>query len=260
MDFFVWDTDPLLISFGFLKIRWYGLLFASAFIASYSLMSWIYKKEGKNTEELDELLWFTAIGTVVGARLGHCLFYDPLYYLSQPLQILAFWEGGLASHGAIVGIAVSLYLYQRRSPQSYVWFLDRIALVCVLGGALIRVGNFFNSEIVGIPTALPWAVIFSRIDQLPRHPVQLYEAISYLLIFSVLLSYYAAVKDKVRPGFIFAASWVAVFGVRFLLELVKTQQAGYSHDSWMSTGQWLSIPFIFVGVLYMAFCYRKKTQ
>ncbi len=258
MDFFVWDIDPLFISFGFLKIRWYGLMFASAFISSYVLMSWMYQRENQNTEEVDDLLWYVAIGTIVGARLGHCLFYDPAYYLGHPLKILAFWEGGLASHGGIIGIVFGLYLYQRRVTQSYAWFLDRVAVVCALGGTFIRLGNFFNSEIVGIPATVPWAVVFRRIDLLPRHPVQLYESISYFFIFLLLLTLYITVKDKIRPGVIFATSLVAVFTARFFLEFVKTQQSGYSHEFWMSTGQWLSIPFLLAGLCYIVFsCYRK---
>lgn len=257
MDFFVWDVDPLFVSFGFLKIRWYGLMFASAFISSYLLMRWMYKREGKNTEEIDDLLCYVAIGTIVGARLGHCLFYDPGYYLTNPLKILAFWEGGLASHGGIIGIVFGLYLYQRRVVQSYAWFLDRIAIVCALGGAFIRIGNFFNSEIVGKRTTVQWAVIFKRIDQWPRHPVQLYESISYFLIFILLLTLYITLKDKIRPGVIFATSLIAVFTARFFLEFVKTQQAGYNHDFWMSTGQWLSIPFFLAGVFYFAFSFCK---
>ncbi|KAF3977338.1 MAG: prolipoprotein diacylglyceryl transferase [Methylococcales symbiont of Iophon sp. n. MRB-2018] len=258
MDFVVWDIDPLFISFGFLKIRWYGLMFALAFISSYLLMNWMYKREGKNSEEIDDLLWYVAIGTIIGARLGHCLFYEPAYYLSNPLKILAFWEGGLASHGGILGIVFALYFYQRRVSQSYAWFLDRVAVVCALGGTFIRIGNFFNSEIVGKPTTVPWAVIFKRIDGLPRHPVQLYESISYFFIFILLLILYITVKDKIRSGVIFATSLVAVFSARFFLEFVKTQQSGYNHDSWMSTGQWLSIPFFLAGLCYILFSFRSK--
>jgi prolipoprotein diacylglyceryl transferase len=260
MDFFVWDIDPLFISFGFLKIRWYGLMFASAFISSYILMNWMYKRENKNTEEIDDLLWFVALGTIVGARLGHCLFYDPTYYLNNPLKILAFWEGGLASHGGIIGIVFGLYLYQRRVEQSYAWFLDRVAVVCALGGTFIRIGNFFNSEIVGKPTTVQWAVIFKRIDWLPRHPVQLYESLSYFFIFILLLTMYITIKDKIRPGVIFATSLVAVFAARFALEFVKTQQSGYGHDSWMTTGQWLSIPFFLAGVFYIVYSFSRKTE
>ncbi len=258
MDYFVWDVDPIFISVGFIKIRWYGLMFASAFIFSYWLMNWIYKREGKKVEELDDLLWCMAIGTIVGARLGHCLFYAPEYYLSNPLKIFAIWEGGLASHGAIIGIIIGLYVFKRRVQESYAWLLDRVAVAVALSGVFIRTGNFFNSEIVGIPTTVPWAIVFKRIDLVPRHPVQLYEAMSYALIFLLLLMMYIKIKDKVRPGVIFSTSLVAVFITRFFLEFVKTNQASYSNDFWMSTGQMLSIPFILAGLSFIIFSVFKK--
>lgn len=259
MNFFVWDINPVLFSLGFFKIHWYGLMFASAFIVGYIVIYWIYKREGKNVEEIDDLLWYVAIGTIVGARLGHCLFYDPVYYLHNPLKIFAFWEGGLASHGGIIGITFSLYLYQKRVSSSYAWFLDRVAVVCALGGSFVRIGNFFNAEIVGTPTTVAWAVIFKRLDNLPRHPVQLYESTAYFLIFLLLLTLYVTIKDKVRSGVIFATALVTIFTSRFLLEFVKTQQSGYDHDSWVSTGQWLSMPFLLAGLVYIIFaCCRKN--
>ncbi|MCK5191990.1 MAG: prolipoprotein diacylglyceryl transferase [Methylococcales bacterium] len=258
MEYFVWDIDPVFISIGFLKIRWYGLMFASAFITSYLLMNWIYKREGKDVKEVDDLLWYVAIGTIVGARLGHCLFNAPEYYLTHPLKILAIWEGGLASHGGIAGIVISLYLYQRRVKESYAWFLDRVAVVCALGAIFVRTGNFFNSEIVGVPTSVPWAIIFKRIDSLPRHPVQLYEAMSYALIFLLLLTMYRKIEDRIRPGVIFSTSLVTIFTARFFLEFVKTKQADYANDFWMSTGQMLSIPFFLAGMSYIIFSVFKK--
>ncbi len=258
MDYFVWDIDPLFFSWGFLKVRWYGLMFASAFIFSYLLMQWIYKTEGKKIEEVDDLLWYIAVGTIVGARLGHCLFYSPEYYLANPLKILAIWEGGLASHGGIIGIIISLYLYQRRTTESYAWFLDRVAVVCALGAGFVRLGNFFNSEIVGIPTTVPWAIIFKRIDFLPRHPVQLYEMLSYVFIFLILLTMYKKIRMTIRPGVIFATSLVLIFIARFSLEFVKTKQATYANDFWLSTGQMLSIPFILAGISFIVFALFKK--
>ncbi len=260
MNYLVWDIDPIFISFGFLKIRWYGLMFALAFISSYSLMSWIYKREGKNTEEVDDLLWYMAIGTIVGARLGHCLFYDPGYYLSHPLKILAIWEGGLASHGGIIGIITGLFIFQLRKKvkQSFVWFLDRMAVACALGAGFIRTGNFFNSEIVGIPTSVPWAVVFKRIDLQPRHPVQIYEALCYLLVFVILFYMYRNWINKIRPGVIFATSLVGIFMARFFLEFIKTKQAAYTNDFGLSTGQLLSIPFMLAGLFFIIYSFFKK--
>ncbi len=260
IDYFTWDIDPIFISLGFLKIRWYGLMFASAFISSYLLMQWIYKRENKNIDEIDDLLWYLALGTILGARLGHCLFYDPQYYFTHPLKILAIWEGGLASHGGIIGILICLFLYQRKVKQSYLWFLDRVAVVCALGGSFIRIGNFFNSEIVGMPTKVPWAVIFKRIDLLPRHPVQLYESISYFFVFILLLTMYKSFHIRLRPGVIFSTSLVAIFITRFILEFFKTQQASYANEFWMSTGQIWSIPFILAGLSYIAYSIFKKAD
>lgn len=259
MDFFVWNIEPVLISVGFVKIRWYGLLFASAFISGYRLMTWMYKVEGKNVNDIDDLLWYIAVGTIIGARLGHCLFYDPEYYLNHPLKIFAIWEGGLASHGGILGIVFSLYLYQRRVKDSYAWFLDRVAVVCALGAVFVRTGNFFNSEIVGVTTTVPWAIVFERIDSLPRHPVQLYEALSYLLVFLLLLTMYNKIRHRIKPGVIFAASLVTIFMARFFLEFVKTKQAAYGADIGLSTGQMLSIPFMLVGLLFIFYSlFRHK--
>lgn len=258
MDYLVWDMDPIFVSFGFFKIHWYGLMFASAFISSYSLMTWIYKREGKNISDVDDLLWYMAIATILGARLGHCLFYNPEYYLNNPLKILAIWEGGLASHGGIIGIMMGLYLFQCRVKESFVWFLDRISVVCALGAGFIRIGNFFNSEIIGIPTSVPWAVIFQRVDNLPRHPVQLYEALSYLLIFVLLFYLYRKKESSIRPGVIFATCSATIFTARFFLEFVKIKQASYSSELWLSTGQILSIPFILAGLVFIIFSFNKK--
>lgn len=251
MDFFIWDIDPIAISAGFLKVRWYGLMFASAFISSYLLMTWIYNREGKNTDDVDDLLQYMFISTIVGARLGHCFFYDPAYYFANPFKIIAIWEGGLASHGAVIGIVSGLYLFQRRVKESFVWFLDRISVVCAIGASFIRTGNFFNSEIVGIPTTVPWAIVFKRIDLMPRHPVQLYEAICYALIFVVLLQMYRKGVHKVKPGILFASYLVGVFTARFFLEFIKTKQAAYTNELMLSTGQFLSIPFILLGIYFI---------
>mgnify|MGYP003864236737 FL=1 len=259
MDYFIWNIEPIAISVGFLKVRWYGLMFASAFISCYMLMQWVYRREAKNPDDVDDLLWYMAISVIVGARLGHCLFYNPEYYFAQPLKIFAIWEGGLASHGGILGMTVGLYLFQRRVQESYAWFLDRISMVCALGGSFIRIGNFFNSEIVGVSTTVPWAIVFKRIDSYPRHPVQLYEAGAYLLVFVLLLSMYLKMKDSIRPGVIFATSLIAIFVSRFLLEFVKTKQAAYSGDWVISTGQLLSIPFVLAGIFYIALpLFNKK--
>ncbi len=258
MEHFIWNIDPIAISVGFVKVRWYGLMFACAFLSSYFLMAWIYKREGKNNTDIDDLLTYTAIGTIAGARLAHCLFYNPEYYFSNPLKIFAIWEGGLASHGAIAGIILSLYFFQRGVSESFTWFIDRISLVSALGACFIRVGNFFNSEIVGEPTTAPWAIVFQHVDLLPRHPVQLYEAMSYGVVFLLLLVLYLKVDLNKRPGIIFATSLVTIFIARFFLEFVKTKQSAYNNDFWMSTGQMLSIPFVLAGLFYIVIPLFRK--
>lgn len=246
MQHFVWNIDPIFLDFAFIKIRWYGLMFALGFVGSFWTMQWIYQREGKNVEELDTLLWYMVLATIIGARLGHTLFYDPEYYLSHPAKILAIWEGGLASHGAALGIIFALYLYRRRFGDGYFWLLDRVTIPTALAGGLIRIGNFFNSEILGLPTQEPWGVIFARIDPLPRHPVQLYEAFGYLLVYGICLQIYKKQSDK--PGFVFGCFLIMMFSVRFMLEYFKTEQAMYDTGLALTAGQVLSIPFLLAGI------------
>ncbi|QWF69987.1 prolipoprotein diacylglyceryl transferase [Methylomonas paludis] len=260
MQHFVWNINPILLEFGFLKIRWYGAMFATAFVFCYSMMQWVYQREGKDVEELDRLLWYTAIGTVLGARLAHVFIYDPAFYLAHPSKILAIWEGGLASHGANIGILLALYFYKRGTDYSYLWLLDRVAFPCAMGGCFIRIGNFFNSEILGTVTNQPWGIIFARVDDLPRHPVQLYEAFCYALIFFILLQVYKKTYDKPIRGLIFGLFTTLVFLVRIFLEFFKTEQAMYESDLPLTTGQLLSVPFVLVGigfVIWSLINYRK---
>ena len=245
---FHWNIDPVLASTGPLTIRWYGIFFAAAFVSGFILMQWIYRKEELPSTGLDPLFWYIIVGTVIGARLGHCLLYDPAYYLGSPLEILKIWEGGLASHGGALGILLALYLYTRRlGSPSYFWLLDRVAIPAALGGFFIRIGNFFNSEIVGTPTSGWWAVIFERVDQAPRHAVQLYEAFAYGVIFLFLLFLYRRYGKTLQNGLLLGIFFIAVFGVRLVIEFVKTPQAAYETFWRFSVGQWLSIPFIVLG-------------
>ncbi len=250
---FHWSPDPVLVSFGPVAIRWYGLCFAAAFLVGYWVAVQIYKREGKDPSELDPLLTYMLIGTLIGARLGHVVFYDPQYYLAHPLEIPQVWEGGLASHGGAAGILFALWLYTRKTGRpSYLWLLDRVVVPTALGGFVIRMGNFFNSEIVGTPTSVPWAVVFDRVDPIPRHPVQLYEAFAYLLIFVLLVLVYLR-QAKTNPGGLLLGLFFAlVFSARFLLEFVKTPQASYEGGFALSVGQLLSIPFILAGVALIA--------
>lgn len=201
---------------------------------------------------------YLVIGTVVGARLGHVFFYDPGYYLSNPLEIIKVWKGGLASHGGGLGVLLATYLYSRKHPtQPYLWLIDRLAIPTALAGAFIRIGNFFNSEILGTPSNVPWAIVFERIDNIPRHPVQLYESITYAVIFFILMTVYKQRADNLRPGLLMGLLLVLVFSARFMLEFVKVHQAAYASE-FLSVGQWLSIPAVLVGVVLLV--WGKKWQ
>jgi len=255
-----WNVDPEIFSLGQLSIRWYGLLFASAFLSGYIVFSRFLITERLNSEMLDQLLIYVAVGTVLGARLGHCFFYEPDYFLKNPLEILKIWKGGLASHGAAIGILLSLWLYIRKYKLSFLWLIDRIVIVVALGGAFIRLGNLFNSEIYGLPTDLPFGFEFVRdrlfdsntgelLPTVARHPTQLYEAISYLIIFSILLTFYRKKHLVVRDGYIFGVFMILLFSARFLIEFVKNDQVAFESGMQINMGQVLSLPFILAGVL-----------
>ena len=255
-----WDINPILVSLGPLKVHWYGLLFALGFIIGFQIMQWIFKREHRNIEDLDKLLWFLLIGVIVGARLAHVIFYDPAYYFADPVKILKIWEGGLASHGGAIGALLGLYLFKRNKDYSYRWLLDRLAIPTALVAASIRTGNLFNSEIVGIPTSVSWAVIFERVDSLPRHPAQVYEALCYLFIFIVLFLLYKTTKIKHKQGMLFGILVSFVFTARLLIEFVKSKQEAYSSDLWLNTGQLLSIPFILGGLLLIILAIVAKKE
>ncbi len=249
----IWDISPVIFEVGPLTIRWYGLFFAAAFLGGYVIMARIYTGEGKSVVHLSALMNYMIIGTLIGARLGHCLLYDPAYYLTHPLKIPAVWEGGLASHGGAAGMVLALWFYCRnRLDQPFVWLLDRIAISAALGGALIRVGNFFNSEIYGYVTPQPWGVVFARIDPLPRHPSQLYESLVCLVTFMVLAGCYRRAKGHPGTGLLSGLFLFLVFSSRFFLEFLKIPQAAYTPGLGLNTGQWVSIPFIATGCLLIA--------
>ena len=251
-DYFYWDVSPLLISFGNFSIAWYGLLFASGFFFGYQVMRWVYAREGKSLQSLETIFIYMVLGAVIGGRLGHCLFYDPAFYLSNPLEILKIWQGGLASHGGTVGMLIAVCVYTKKTADiGLFWLLDRITLPVVLGTITIRLGNFFNSEIIGIPTNVPWAVIFARVDPIPRHPAQLYEAIVYLLLLITLFLIYKKQGENVKPGLMIGLLMIVIFGSRFFIEFVKVPQEAYEPLLGLNMGQWLSFPFVALGLYFM---------
>jgi len=256
----IWDINPEIVRFGDFAIRWYGLLFASAFMVGQYVMSKMYKQEGKKEEDVDTLLMYTIAATVLGARLGHCLFYEPEYYLANPLKILMVWEGGLASHGAAIGILLGIYLYSRtKADQSYLWLLDRVVIVVALGGAFIRFGNLMNSEIVGLPTDLAWGFVFVKNNEsFARHPAQLYESISSLLLFFSLYALYNRKKEHTPQGQIFGIFLIVLFGLRIVYEFFKENQVGFENGMPLNMGQILSIPLILAGFVVLFRSFRKS--
>ena len=256
--FVTWDVDPNLINLenvpiiGELTVRYYGVLFAAAFVFGYLLFMRIFKTEGISIEVLDRLTLYMVIGTVVGARLGHVFFYQPDYYLSHPHEILYIWHGGLASHGAAIGIMIALYLFVRKEKKPYIWILDRISIAVALSGFFIRMGNLMNSEIYGTETDLPWGFVFVRNNEiLPKHPTQIYEALAYLVIFFVLYQLYFKNKGKFRQGLLFSLFMILVFTARFFIEFIKEVQVPFEQGMALNMGQWLSLPFIILGVVLL---------
>lgn len=261
-----WDVSPEIWQWNFINLRWYGLLFALGFVIGYFIFSKIYKIEGKPQEDLETLLTYMVIATVVGSRLGHCLFYDPVYYLSNPLEILYIWKGGLASHGGTIGLLIAIYLYSKRHPdQPYLWLLDRIVIPIALAGACIRLGNLMNSEIYGGVTDLPWGFIFIHNGEtLPKHPTQLYEAGSYVLLFIYLMATYLNKKRYLPRGRILGQFLMFLFGARFFIEFVKNVQEAWEIDMvatyGINMGQLLSIPFVIVGTYFFIRSFSDKAK
>ncbi|MDF1874446.1 prolipoprotein diacylglyceryl transferase [Sulfurimonas sp. SAG-AH-194-I05] len=261
MEYFIWDANPVFISFAGFSIYWYGILFATAMISGFSVMNKIYSYENKSIEQLESLQIYIVIGIVVGARLGHCLFYNPEYYLANPLKILAINEGGLASHGGGIGMALATLYYAHKNKINYLYLLDRLAIPTALFAFFVRMGNFMNSEIIGVQTEVPWAIVFSKIDSLPRHPAQLYEALSYISIFIILGLIYVYKKAKVAQGLLLGLFFTLIFSVRIVVEFVKVRQASYSEEMLFSTGQLLSVPFLLVGLgLIIIALYKKEKK
>jgi phosphatidylglycerol---prolipoprotein diacylglyceryl transferase len=256
-----WNVAPEIFQVGAFAIRWYGLLFALMFLFGFFMLRWEFRVEGKNEKDVERLLTFMVVGTLVGARLVHCLFYDPVYYWQHPLEIPAIWEGGLASHGGALGILIALYFYTRSRPdQGYIWLLDRVVIPAALGSCLVRVGNLFNSEILGVPTQVPWAFVFQRVDSVPRHPAQLYEAIAYGIIFIILFQIYRRLRERTPKGLLFGLFLVSVFTARFLLEFLKQPQASYEEGFRISVGQWLSVPFVVWGAFLLRGALRERKE
>jgi prolipoprotein diacylglyceryl transferase len=256
-----WDVDPEIFRIGSFAVRWYGLLFASSFFFGYIIMNKIFKNEFLSEEVLDRLTIYMALGTILGARLGHCLFYEPSYYLQHPLEILMIWHGGLASHGAAVGILLALWLFVRKEKKDYFWVLDRIAIVVALSGFFIRMGNLMNSEIYGIETTVPWGFVFLQNNEVaPKHPTQIYEGLVYLAIFVLLYKLYWSKKGGHIEGLLISLLCILIFTSRFFIEFLKEDQVAFESTMKLNMGQWLSIPFVIMGLagLYLSIKRNKR--
>ena len=258
-----WAPSPEIFSIGPIHIRYYSVLFVSGFIIGYYIFVRFFKREGLPVEILDVLLYTLLGSAVIGARLGHCLFYEPEYYLARPLEILKVWEGGLASHGGAIAILISIWYYVKRYGKKYgfdyMWLMDRIAVATPLAGALIRLGNLMNSEIYGNPTDLPWGFVFLlRGETIPKHPTQLYETLAYLVTFAVLMLLYFKALPRLKKGTLFGLFFIGIFGSRFLIEFVKEPQVEFEKGMTLNMGQWLSIPLVLIGIAVIFWGYYKN--
>jgi prolipoprotein diacylglyceryl transferase len=254
-----WNVSPEIISSP-IAIRWYSLMFGLSFFLSYYIFHFIFKKEGKNLDDLDDLLMYMFIATIVGARLGHCIFYDFEYYFIQhPEEIFKIWEGGLASHGALFGIVLAVYIFSKRKKgYSFLWLLDRIAWVSALATTFIRIGNFFNSEIVGIPTDGSWGVVFMQNgEDFPRIPIMLFESFCYFTVFISYSIIYLKTNGQFREGLFSAMFFTLMLLYRFICEFWK---ADYGEKIWLglNNGQLLSIPIFFAGIALFVYIYFIK--
>lgn len=273
LNYIHWNPDPELVNiFGF-SLRYYSILFAGGLILSLYILDWIYKRENIPPEHLEKLSIFGIIGIIAGARLGHCLFYEPSYYFSHPLEMIlpitfppdggVKFTGyqGLASHGGVLGLLIALYFYSRKTKRSMIDTIDLIAIVAALACGFIRIGNFMNAEIIGVPTTKPWGIIFGRVDNMPRHPAQLYEAISYFIIFTTMMILYKKMRGRLKNGFFFGLALVLCFTARFIIEFVKENQVGFEDGMIFNMGQLLSLPYIVVGIGLIIYGLRKtKSQ
>ncbi|MCX2479044.1 prolipoprotein diacylglyceryl transferase [Pedobacter sp. MC2016-15] len=267
LDTVLWNPSDSLIDLGFFALRYYSMFFLMAFVASYIVVKKQFVKHGIDVALMDSLTVYVVLGTLIGARLGHCLFYDFDYYSQHPLEIILPFTftpefkitgfQGLASHGGGIGIMVSLILFCRKFKLKLWFMLDQIALVVPLAGAFIRMGNLMNSEIIGKPADLSWAFVFLKVDEIPRHPAQLYEAIAYILIFSLV--YFLMSKYAKASGFYFGMVIFLIFCFRIAVEFIKEDQSAFEAGMLLNMGQILSIPFILTGLLIMYLKREKAT-
>jgi prolipoprotein diacylglyceryl transferase len=257
-----WNVDPEIFNItiaGFnLAPRYYGLAFVLGFFLGEKYVSKYMIKNGFTKKDVSSLFTHMLLGCIIGARLGHCLFYEPGYYLSQPLEILKVWNGGLASHGGFLGVMISVWLFNRKASKKidYVWLLDLVAAPSLITGSYIRIGNLMNSEIIGKPTDVPWAFIFKKVDNIPRHPAQLYEAFGYFTISLIVFYLYKKYHQVWPKGRFVGIILTGGMGWRFFTEFFKENQVAFEQGMLLNMGQILSILMLIIGIFLM---FRKKT-
>lgn len=270
--FVSWNVDPVLFHIGSFGLRYYSLGFLFAFVLGYIILNWMFKREKVETSHLDSLVVYMFLAVLIGARLGHCLFYEPDYFLTKDhwLEMILpvnFVNGkmiftgyqGLASHGAAIAILFAMWLFYRNHRLNPLWVFDRLVIVVALGGCFIRLGNLFNSEIYGVETSLPWGFIYLRNGEtVPKHPTQLYESISYLIIFIVTILVYKKKGANLHCGRLFGWWLVALFTVRFLIEFVKEDQVAFEQGMTFNMGQLLSVPFVLLGLALVILSHKNK--
>lgn len=265
INYIHWNVNPEIFKILGISLRYYGVLFVGGLILCIYILNWIFKHENIPLAHLEKLSVYGMIGIFAGARLVHCLFYEPSYYFSHPLEIILpiqptadggyKFSGfqGLASHGGTLGLMIALIIYARKTKESILKTVDLLAIVAPLGACFIRLANLMNSEIIGIPTNVPWAFIFVRDDNLPRHPAQLYEAIAYLLIFGLMFYLYKTRRENLKHGFFFGLVITLIFVARFFIEFIKEKQVPFEEQMQFDMGQLLSIPFIMLGIGFIIY-------
>ena len=262
--YILWNPPVEAFHIGGFAVRWYSICWCLALLSGYLIVQRLYKRQQIKEELFDPLFFYCFVGILVGARLGHCLFYEPGYFLSHPLEMLLPMRNvpghgwvftgyeGLASHGGTLGLMIALWMYVRKTELNIMRVLDNIAIATPICAFFIRMGNLMNSEIVGRPTDVPWAFIFERIDMQPRHPGQLYEALVYLLLFIVGMALYKKMGARVGTGFFFGYCLTTIFTARFFIEYTKEIQEAFEASMLLNMGQLLSLPFIALGLYCMA--------
>lgn len=265
----VWSPNPVIFSVGSFTLLWYGVLFALGLVLAGWYVWGRFKEFGIEQRAFENLIIWSFFGIFLGARLGHCLFYEADYFLSHPIEMFLpvgvnemgnyYFSGyhGLASHGAVMGLMLALMLFRWRSKLAILPIMDWMAIATALAGAFIRLGNLMNSEIVGASTDVVWAFVFPEIDDLPRHPAQLYESLFFFMLFGVGVWLFKRLKyEGVKPGFYLSLQLMVIAGFRFCVEFVKEIQVGFERDMVLNMGQWLSVPLFLLGVVLMI-CTQK---